>query len=173
MKTAMVLCVIGALLGMKFYNFHVYFSLGYMGLVSLWDLSILKGSAPLNDEKVLEHEKFKKCCKQLLWHVDGVVFIVVLVWLIVIKLFIVDDHRTFSFVSEVTAFLKAFPDKATENISQLSRHNLEEPLMGGMIGFHTILSMALLVVHFSDWEADGNDAAAVAPVGNQAPVEQT
>jgi hypothetical protein len=153
MKASMTACAICALGFMEFYNLHIVFSVIYMALVSFWDLSILRGSEPALNKRV-EHEKFKKCCSQLFWHVDGLVFGTVLLWVVLIYAVIIRGHRTFSLVSEINTFLAQFGPLTKDNIGQLAKHGLEEPLMGGVIGFHAIFSAALLMIHFRDWEKD-------------------
>jgi hypothetical protein len=156
-KFVMVVCVLVALIGMVRFGFHILFSLGYLALVAVWDFTIVRWSKPVNG-KQQEYDKYRKCCGELLWHVDGVVFLIVFIWLVVIQVFVASDSRLFSFVSEVSDFLIRFPEHAITHLVELNKHRLEEPLMGGVIGFHSILSMALLVAHFRDWESERTDS---------------
>lgn len=139
--------IIVALICIQYYYIHILATLFYLLLVSTCDTLVWLSSEALAGEKSEQkHQKFKECCRQLLFHVDGVVFFVVLFWVLIISFSLSGERASFILSSELIE-----PSKGA--VGNLVKHELREPLMAGMIGFHAILSVILLLVHLMEWES--------------------
>jgi hypothetical protein len=140
-------CVTLALIAIEKYKAHIWISVIYLAMVCFWDFCIWRLSKPET------HSRYRTRCRELLVHVDGVVFGIVLFWVLLLPYIIRDDHVTFAFFSDIQTSQANSPNKPVDT-EKLIKHKLEEPLMAGVIGFATILSMVLLVVHFGEWEKE-------------------
>jgi len=146
-------CVISALIGIEEYEYHISSGVVYLGLVSLWDFSVWKWSRQSSNEAEPRHQKYKKCCKELFINVDGIVFFIVLFWVLLLPSMIRADHVAFSFCSDIDKSQASAPNSVIDT-KALARHKLQEPLMAGVVGFAGIFSMLCLVIHFGQWEKE-------------------
>jgi hypothetical protein len=155
---SMVGSAIVSLVGIETYSIHISFTIVYLGLLSYWDFAVWKLSDPISERRDL-HQQFQKCCSQLLLHVDGVVFLILLFWAVVVMIFVRSNQGPFSPHSDVEKLLANCPNSPA--ILTLFSHELSEALMGGVVGFHTILSVVLLMIHLFEWGQE--DSPSVSP----------
>lgn len=127
------------------YGLHMGATLFYMGLAASLDFAFWRFSKQAGTEYAADYKKFQRCCGQLFWHVDGVVFAVLLAW---VCFLIFKDLNPWKFVYH----LELSPLSA--DLKKLRIHNLREPMMAGIIGFQMIVTVFLIAIHVVEWESE-------------------
>ena len=152
------LLVLMAILKIDDYKVHVTSTLLYLLLIAAWDLWIWMRAESNRDkpENEARTAELKEACRQLFLHIDGAVFVVILLWVALLSLLESESYR-FCFTRDFTADCQVLTT-ASVNFHNNCRgflpehvHEMRDPMLAGVVGCHMLLSLILLAAHLEGW----------------------
>jgi hypothetical protein len=120
---------------------HISCVLGYLLSVAVLDwLTWRMTKCTTEGQHEAKVSEFKEASRQLLFHIDGAVFLVVVMWVIALWIF---PEKSFYFKYELMNGTAPDPSK---------EHLLRDPLLAGVIGCQMFLTWFLLGAHLLAWK---------------------
>src|SRR6185369_18411 len=137
-----------ALFNINVFTMHITCTLIYLFFMAGMDALIWLRARGVEDLEETDRRKvqdFKENCRQLCLRVDGAVFAVILVWVLLLSLMDSIDQNGWKFY---------FAREVKAGVVQGTGHFLRDPLLAGVIGCHMFLSIILIVVHWCEWRRE-------------------